>query len=279
MYAEDPRRFWNLASAALNAEDLEQTSGLLPRVAAALSEGVLTEAAADYRQALDDERALASWKALMLRLSQQGIPPSHALAVAMSTRLMQPGSSNASDRAISEALSKWEQIEKIIGFALDQRTACAILSMNDTIVRALLAAAPEANRSQGSAWAFGVLLSILWASPEAIRGQALRPPMPFSHRQPISERTLVLDALPEKEAVVDVGQTAWRAAADSHLARTGSCTLRSTDRDPQVLRDAIVDFMVRPTEVGGLLLHPRVLGYRRDVDMADVDLELVEAPQ
>lgn len=278
VYAEDPRRFWNLALAALKADDLEQASGLLPRVAEILSDE-LADAAADYRQAPDDERALAAWKSLMLRLSQEGIPPSHALAVAISTRLMQLGSSDASDLAVSEAMAVWEQVEKSVGFALDQRTACAVVSTNERVIRGLRAAVPDANSSQGAAWAVGVLLGILWAPPEAIRGQAFRLPMPFSRRHVPSERTLVLDVLPENGAVVDLNQTGWRAAADSVLATRGSCTLRSAARAPQALHDAIVDFMVRPTEVGTLHLHPRVLEYRRDVGIAEVDLELVEAPQ
>ena len=140
-------------------------------------------------------------------------------------------------------------------------------------------AAPSGTSRSTESWAFNVLLGLLWSSPEEVRNHTLQPPMPFDDRQPRSERTLVLEALGESDAVVHVENETWRAEADVQLAATGRCVLSVPYDNEALLHRALIDVMVDPTEVGSLHLHPRVVGLRRRTNSMEAVLELMEAPQ
>ncbi len=278
-YAEDPRRFWNLALGALEPQETEQVADHLQHVVVGLAAGTLASPAQRYRGASDNEEALRAWRDLMRAISQTGIPPAHTLAVALATRIIRPGSSAESDRAVFQALQTWGAIEEDLGFALDQRTACALLSVNQDMVAALRRAAPADVRADGATWAFNVLLGLLWPSPEESRGHALQPPMPFTDRPPLAERTLVLDALAEHAAVIDVTAGDWRSRVDAILAATGRCVVRTPVGGESRLHDVLIQLMVEPLEVGSLHLHPRIVGMRRRQESVEFVLELIEAPQ
>ena len=278
-YAEDPRRFWNLCLGALEPDELEQAAEMLHRVVVGLAEGDLAPLADAYRRSSGGEESLRTWRELLRSIAQSGIPPSHALTVALATRIVRPGSSMASDRALHEALGKWADLETELGFALDQRTACVLLAADRSMQTALSMAAPPGTSRSIESWAFNVLLGLLWSSPEEVRNHTLQPPMPFDDRQPRSERTLVLEALGESDAVVRVENETWRAEADAQLASTGRCVLSAPYDDETLLHRALIDVMVDPTEVGSLHLHPRVVGLRRRANSMEAVLELMEAPQ
>jgi hypothetical protein len=280
VYAEDPRRFWTLALGALEPHETEQAADMLRRTLTGLVDGGLGPKAEDYRTAHDDESALKAWQALMHSISRSGIPASHSLAVGLATRLMRPGSSAASDRAVLDALNAWEHHEGNLGFALDQRTACSLLSENRYVIDALHAATPGNPGPATGGWAFNVLLDLLWPTPEELRPFALQAPMPFTARPPMSERTLLLDVLSEgNSAQIDVADQGWRAGAEARLAATGQCTLYAMLGDEDRLRDGLVELMIEPIEVGSLHLHPRIIGVRRQAATFEARLELVEAPQ
>jgi len=278
-YAEDPRRFWTLALGALEPQETEQAAEDLPRVVLSLANGDLGERAEAYRRAAGGELALRSWQDLIRAISQLGIQPSHALTVALATRVMRPGSSNDSDRALNGALDVWDAIERDIGFALNQRTAAALLSGNAAVIADLRRAAPSGIDHFTDAWEFNVLLGLLWAPAEEIRAYAFQPPMPFSERPPLSERTLLLDSLAETVSAVDVTGASWRLSVDSSIAKTGRCVVCAPTGRETHLRDALVQLMIDPIEAGSLHLHPRVVGLRRGASMVETTLELMEAPQ
>lgn len=279
VYSEDPRRFWQLARGALEPAESEQALDLLRRVVSDLVEGTLGPVAEGFRTARGDDSVLQATQKLTRAMSESGIPPSHALFVAMMTRLLRPGSSAASDRAVHTALKAWEKDEEQLGFALDQRTASALAARNPQIIKELGQAAPQAARVGSEAWAFNVLLNLLWAPAEQVRPFALQPPMPFMRKAPHSERTLVLDALPDAEAAVDVASPNWRTELNDLLADSGRCVLLAPPGSEAELSAGLLSVMAEPVEVGSLHLHPRVVGVRRQADSVGVVLELVEAPQ
>jgi hypothetical protein len=278
-YTEDPRRFWHLALAALESQDLEQASDVLSRVVEALTESELAQKAAAYRTATNSDQALSAWRELLASLALRGLPPSHALTVALSTRVLRPGSSVASDRAIQVAVRNWDDLERRLGVALDHRSACALLASRGEVLEALRRAVIGTGRQLDEGWAFSVLLNVLWSRPEGLRGNGLRPPMPFVDRPPASERTLVLDALAGDTTVVNLSDDEWRTAVDAALRSRGRCVIQSPIGSETALHDALIDLMVRPAEVGSLFLHPRVVGLSRTVDALRAILDLVEAPQ
>jgi hypothetical protein len=278
-YAEDPRRFWNLAAATLQPGDAEQTAESLPLVVEGLLRGAFMGPAEVYRAATDDEDAISAWRVILAEVAQSGIPPSHSLSVAMASRLLRIGSSDRSDRAVHLAIGRWDELERQTGFAIDHRTACSILAQNDRVLSALQGAAPSPMTSDDTAWAFSVLLGLLWASPESVRPNALQAPMPFTDSPARTERTLVTAMLVDDAARISVHDEDWRRETEALLATTGTCVLVVESNREQKLHDALLDLMAEPTEVGTLHLHPRLVSLRRRVGGIEAELQLVEAPQ
>lgn len=277
-YTEDPRRFWHIAIGALDPQDLEQSAEVLRRIVAELDGDPLRRIAADFRSATSDVDALLEWRRLLREVSRRGYAPTHSLAVAMSTRIVRPGSTEETDRAILKALDHWDLIEDRLGIALDHRTACALVATQPNVLDELRRSAPEAGL-RDAGWAFSVLLGVLWPSAEAIRAHSLRTPMTFTDRPPVSERTLVLDRLVGPDVVVGVEDDGWRERADAQARQTGRFVLGAAAGREDSLKAALIELMVVPIELGSLHLHPRVVGIRRRLDAIEVELELMEAPQ
>jgi hypothetical protein len=278
-YQDDPRRFWSLAEGALEASDLEQAAVSLRRVVVGLCDGPLTEPGSAYRAASGNTDALESWRGLLASTAQIGVPPSHALSAAMTTRIFREGSSPKSDSAIRIALNQWDSWEEDLKFTLDQRTACGLLAGNEDVVEALREAAPANVSNSESNWAFSVLVGLLWAPAEFLRPHSLQTRMRFVSTPPQTERTLVRDALETQRQKISVTQGQWRKLAEAQLASQGLCALTAaTDNEP-ALRDALLDLMADPVEMGWLHLHPRLTGIRRHLEGVDALVELVEAPQ
>ena len=99
---------------------------------------------------------------------------------------------------------------------------------------------PDTVGAQDPSWAFSVLLSLLWSPAESVRGHVLQAPMPFTDRQPIAERTLVLDALGNNMIAVDVTDDDG-GLVYSALQTSGRCVLRTALGAECSLRDALID--------------------------------------
>ena len=197
----------------------------------------------------------------------------------MTTRIFREGSSPKSDSAIRIALNQWDSWEEDLKFTLDQRTACGLLAGNEDVVEALREAAPANVSNSDSNCAFNVLIGLLWAPAEFLRPHSLQTHVRFVSTPPQTERTLVRDALETQRQKISVTQGQWRTLADAQLASQGLCVLTAaTDNEP-ALRDALLDLMVDPIEMGWLHLHPRLTGIRRHLEGVDALVELVEAPQ
>ena len=68
-----------------------------------LAGGSLQAPASEFRNATTDSEVLTAWRSLLRQVAQLATPLVDALAVAMSTRLMRPGSSQVSDAVVDAA--------------------------------------------------------------------------------------------------------------------------------------------------------------------------------
>jgi hypothetical protein len=277
VYSEDPRRFWNLVTGSLEPGDIEGSALGLHRVVRYLAEGRLEYPALQFRGSTGVE-SIAKWQSLLEEVAKCGAFPSHTLSVAMSTRLFRQGSSHETDLISADALREWSMLEQKIGFAIDQRTACGLLCKNANFVARLASAVADEGKGEDG-WAFGVLLSILWTSPESVRAQALRAPMRYSRDIVDTERTLVLDRIDTVGHRIAVTSETWRIEADGRLSIGGDCVLISPVGDEHLLKQAILEMMATPIEVGALFSHPKLVGLRRRMDVLEATLSLEDAPQ
>ena len=277
-YAEDPRRFWHIAASQLEPGAAEQTAESLSAALMQIESGSLAELARTYRQGAEGDGSLQAWSHLMAGIGRAGVVTTHALSVALATRVFRAGSSELSDAILRTGMQRWREFEESTGFALEHRTACSLLAEDSVLAAIVASAAPGDSSDQTPDWRFNLLLSMLWLQPESLRATSLQFSNAFVDNTPLSERTLVLDQFDDERNVIDVTQP-WRAAADPILARTGRCTLSVPVDQESVLRDALLGLVTEEVDVGALLLHPKVTGIRRRADRVEALIELHEAPQ
>ena len=275
--SDDPRRFDQLVLASLEPSDLEEADASLPRALDLLrDEPTIASVAAAFRAS--SHRRLDAWRGVTAALVVRGVSPTHATLSTLLSRVFRPGSSVASDDLLRKCLVRWSAIEASAGFALDQRSAAAVLA-RDPEVRAHISAAVPGGRLDDVVWAQVVLLGLLWVRAEERRGTSMRATNWFVRNPPLTERTLVLDLVGTQGDVVDVASPEWRSVLADRLTAVGRCRLTAASSERTALRTALVDLETRPLELGWLLVHPRVEAITRSDGALTVEVSLEEAPQ
>src|SRR6185503_18797349 len=129
---------------------------------------------------------------------------------------------------------EWDALEERAGFAIDHRGICNVLAA-DPALRAELAKAVPTSTGHDRKWANSVLMGLLWPRAEARRSASLVGSNRFTDETPLTERTLVLDTLPDPISEVDVDYDGWPQAVEQAITRDGRCRLVSAGNDPHKL--------------------------------------------
>jgi hypothetical protein len=275
--SDDPRRFDQLVAAALEPSDVEEIDPALRRALSLLEDDSAVQAAAAAFRSSGTNR-LSSWKALLATLRDEGVSLSHAVMANLSSRVFRPGSGPASDRLLRTLLRRWDDIDSRVGFAVDHRTACAVLA-EDKEVLDLLSQVVSAAGTRSSHQAPSVLQSLLWVRACARRPESLRASNRFLLDAPLTERTLMRDCLPKPPADVDVDADEWPQTVASALQSWGQARLVSRTGNVHRLACAVRTLSVEPLETDWLLAHPELTGLTREEGRPVVTLSLREAPQ
>jgi hypothetical protein len=275
--SEDPRRFDYLVLAALQASDLEDVDRSMRRTLDLLAtEPAVARAAIGFRQATDDR--LDAWQRLLAVLTSEGVSPAHTTVTALASRIFRAASSEASDQLLTTCLRLWDDIEERVGFAIDNRSICVTLVSNDAVRAGLVAAIPEA-AGQSDSWARSVLQGLLWTGGEARRAASLVASNRFVTDAPLTERTLVLDSLPDPVGDVNVDDPQWPTQLSELIATSGRCRLYSACDDRAAIKSAIQRLVTNPIELGWLHVHPHVEALGRPDGVLRVEVSLEESPQ
>ncbi|HEY2196308.1 MAG TPA: protein DpdJ [Mycobacterium sp.] len=275
--SEDPRRFDYLVVAALQPSDLEDVDRSLREVLTLLgSQRDVADAAKRFRSATNDR--LAVWQDLIAVLVAHGVSPAHATVTALASRIFRVGSSQISDDLLRGCLSRWDDIETRAGFAVDHRSICTTLAADPEIRGALARAVPEGSGAE-EGWTRSVLQGLLWPTAEARRASSLVASNRFVNEAPMTERTLVLDTLPDPIGDVDVDDPQWLQLLTDRIARTGRCRLISTTNDRAHLKQALQRLATSPIELGWLHVHPHIEALSRRDGLLSIVVSLEEAPQ
>lgn len=106
-YAEDPRRFFNLMTAALRDNDFSlsdyQLRRYLETVVEGDSAGEISLATQAFRNAYGVDESHRTFAALRQSLAEDGFVTFHAFIVALANRVLRPGSSSESDAFLSRS--------------------------------------------------------------------------------------------------------------------------------------------------------------------------------
>ena len=273
-YAADPAGFFRLVESALEPSDFEIIDSELTNLLE------LTDSDASVQDALAQVRNAASYQSLTeanehLRrvLSHQGILVTPAVMTAIHARVLTQGSNVETDRQLLELIRFWQVEENRLGVEIDARVFAYIASTQDRFTDAL---PPEVRRDRYLC--FQVLYGRLWLRGSLIRNRAISFYNPFAI-VPEADREILLDVLQPAENLVKLEESNWREQVDQALRTAGTVSLIARLADRQALKQAALQLMTEPVDIGFLNVYPLVEGFRRTVEGYIVRLRIREAVQ
>lgn len=281
-YVEDPRRFFNLMTAALHDNDFSLSDFQLGRFLTAVVEGEqddpLPAATRAFRLASGSEESSSAFAVLRHVLAEEGFVTFHAFLVTLANRILRPGSSGDSDAFFLDAVRLWNAEEVRLGVELDARLLAYRLARSDDIDSALGLAGIDAPTVNPDQWRFGVIYGLLWPRGPQIRQSGLRVYSPFAEL-PVPDPLLLQSYLAEDAGHIDLEAEGWKVECLDRLADVGAATLVCPMAAATLLADALVFLATNPVQTGYLSVFSRVQAVRRVEDVFHIDVDIAEALQ
>lgn len=275
-YGEDPRRFFELLSRALEPTDFETADAELTRF---LGE-VTNPADPAPASAVEDVRAGrlrthaefgAAFGSLLSLLRSRGYSVTHPVVAALAGRVLRAGTSQESDRLLRDLLARWRAFEECVGFEIDGRTFAWLASADEPAALTAAVGAPLPDRGAR----FGAVSGLLWPRGSAARGQRLHVRNPYVEL-PTPDRALAIAFLPAPPEPIDLAHPDAADRVRAALLADGTALVRG---NAEVARTAVLRFAAEPIDTGPVLAYPRVRGATGAGGNVTVVLELAEVAQ
>ncbi|MER8972421.1 MULTISPECIES: protein DpdJ [unclassified Mesorhizobium] len=281
-YAEDPRRFYSVMTAALRDNDFALSDYQLQRFLGLVveedPEGDLAMATDGMRGAYGAAESHQAFSALRETLAAEGFVTFHAFMVALANRVLRPGSTRESDTFFLDAIRRWSAEEERLGVELDARVVAYRLSRRDDIDTALSFADIDTPTVNPDQWRFGVIYGLLWPRGAQIRQAGLHLYSQFADL-PAPEPLLLMSFLAQENALIDLEEDHWHAECLARLADAGSATLICPMNQAGRLADAFNFLATNPVQTGYLSVFARVQAVRCSDSAYHVDVDIAEAVQ
>ncbi|WP_323746153.1 protein DpdJ [Catenulispora pinisilvae] len=268
-YAEDPRRFWGLVETALGPGDYEYVDGTLTRLLAHLAAepgGEATRAMTSLRTQGSASAAIDALSHLRAAWARVDGPPRHTAVAALSTRLLRPGSTAATDAAALAIVEQWNDLEQRLGFEIDAPIVAYAVGCGRLAL------------SGGASLTADQAFSILWPRGQHARNQHLSHYQPYAAR-PVLDRLLVSAAHEQRFPTVDVTDPAWLEQYRAILTTDGAAELTAPAANAAELAAAVAAVPVIVIERDVLHVYGEVRGFTRRGDQVCVRVEIREAVQ
>ncbi|MCC7066694.1 MAG: DEAD/DEAH box helicase [Planctomycetes bacterium] len=275
-YGEDPRRFFELMSRALEPGDFETADAELWRLLEAATgslEPALATAVSEVRTArLRTHAELGrAFDGLLAQLRVREFAVTHPVVAALAGRVLRAGTSGQSDRLLYDLLSRWRDLETRVGFEVDARTFAWLASADEDVgdVLSKVVGTPLLGRSARSAAVSG----LLWPRGSDVWGQRLRVRNPFAEL-PWADRRLLLAGLPPPLSPILLNES-------DALERLGAALLDGgvavAAGNAATARETVLRFAADAIDTGLLLAYPRVRAMNARGGTVTVEFELPEA--
>ncbi|MET7339430.1 protein DpdJ [Nonomuraea sp. NPDC005650] len=231
-YSNDPQRFWSLVANALTPTDHEYVdatvTALLEEVAQN-SDGAAAAAIQDIRHGSSSRETQEALRELRTAWSKLTGPPRHAAVAALSTRLLRPGSTPATDHTALGLSKAWKELEARLGFEVEARVVAFAVGSHRLKV-------PGAQQTLSSDQVF----SLLWPRGPQARRQKLDHYQPYSG-PPVLDRLLTVAALSQGHPEISVIEEGWQeryrqAIASSHVVQLVAPTENGNEMSAAIRR-------------------------------------------
>lgn len=279
-YAEDPRRFFSIVRANLQMAEFELIDHQLQSLVHGLAgdpNSELGKHVRAFRAARSQQEMTVQIRQVRAELVKAGFAPFHGFLASMGNRIIRYGSGPASDQYLSQALRRWDALERTLGIEIDLRVMSYFLSQSSDIDRVIpeLSAAVASDRQ---VWRMSAVYGLLWARGPALRQSGLQVRNPFCELPPV-ERLLVAEVLADDRVRISVLDADWLARTAEHLSRGQLVTLACPETRRDCLGQALNSLITNPIDAGYLRAYARLQGVRQSGDHIEADIELIEATQ
>lgn len=225
-YSDDPRRFFQLMSGALEPADLETVDEELSATLVALStDETLRDKFDLFRSARNNGERVTAHRGITKALQSRGLISSQSARVALASRLLKAGSSSEIDRMLLELIVNWGENEERLGIEIDNRTMAYVASGTETFQKML--GVGLAVGSSDRLERFSILNSLLWPRGSSVRSNALRWFSPFA--APVLTERLLLRRFVSTAGmqVVGIDEEGWSERFQLLLRSNGQVAVSS----------------------------------------------------
>ena len=268
-YAHDPRRFWGLVDSALQPGDHEYVDTTLTRLlehVAGNPSGAAAHAMANLRAAPSARHADAALGALLIAWAALDGHPRHAAVAALSTRMLRPGSTRATDLTAAAIVRAWDQLQHRLGFEVDARAVAYAVGSGRLPTTA------------GSAPTGDQVFSMLWPRGGQARNQHLQHYQPYAGPK-VLDRLLAAAAHDQRLPEVDVTIDDWPDHYVAAMVAHGAVDLLATTDQSPALADALRRVPVLSVDRDVLRVYGQVRKTLRSGHLLRARIEIREVVQ
>jgi len=277
----DPRSFFEVLEAVLGPADGEIVDIELSRLIQGLvPDGPMATAFAAVRAAhhATYEALLVAVADLQRLLVADGFIASHAVTTSLHARVLKLGSAATTDELLQDYLTQWSDEELRCGIEIDSRVFAYSRSLTSELDGALAHLSAPTSATSREQWRYSTLYGLFWPRGSAALTQSLRARNPFAAHLN-TDRRLALAALERDITIVDVGESDWQLRLAAALARDGEAGLAAGLSDASLLKEALLQLLLVPLDIGDLLVHPRSAGVSRSATGTVIRFRVPEAVQ
>jgi hypothetical protein len=266
-FTAEPRIFFTALESALAPTDLEMVdTGLREILALAQTDADVTAHLALMRATSSHYERAALWQGFSGMLAKRGsIDLSHALSVSLNKRLLRAGSGPELDSLLFDLQANWDQLEQTFALSIGLREFAYIASKNTELAnrtRAFLAATLPAAAAM-HVTVLATITSLLWPREGELRQRVLQSHNPYREGRTSDPGVARHLLLTRPVVTIELSDPDWfgqfRAAIETH----GTCRLAVDMTFASVLRNAVVQLVATPCDVGFLQFFPVVEGVER----------------
>lgn len=268
-FAEDPLGILNVFARTLNTAEYEQLDEDIRFYLAELQINDELRRCANLVRSADSfrQRTKAN-RFLMQALRSAGFHLSHSFMAVLYSRVLRPGSNEASDARLGSALTAWVDLENTLGFEVPMHIAS---------VAHVVAEQGGFDESSVVYEQACRLQAVLWSRGMQVRQNALQAYNRFDSSKTRTERFLGEYLCLSHAIQVSVDDPLWLKLAHEQLGKTGRVDIEISRGNLTEINGLLAQLQTVPFDTMGLFFYPRISGMTKKGGGVILSVEFAEA--